>query len=136
MIELSEMAEAGGTAKPGCSHLGPDYCHFDMTTQTDLTQALTDALDDVVSQTLSCAYPIPPPPDGSTLDPGLVNVLFTQGNGVQKDIYQDTGSPCTGGWQYSPDGQQILLCGTACDEVKADKMGRIDILFGCETLIK
>src|SRR6187399_678299 len=44
---LSAIARNGGTATPNCSDDGPDYCHFDMTTETDLAGGLTRALEAV-----------------------------------------------------------------------------------------
>ncbi|MES1174781.1 MAG: hypothetical protein ABUL62_10690 [Myxococcales bacterium] len=42
---------------------------------------------------------------------------------------------CSECWrcQYSTDGKQIDLCGAACNAVKADPGGMIQVLFGCTT---
>ncbi|MCC6214210.1 MAG: VWA domain-containing protein [Polyangiaceae bacterium] len=135
---LSQMASVGGTASPGCSDSGPNYCHFDMTTAPDLGQAFADALAAISGAALSCSYPIPAPPDGSQLDLGKVNVVYTPGGGgPPQDIFKDpSASDCTTGWQYSADKSQILLCGATCDTVKADTQGKVDIVFGCETKIE
>ena len=131
---LSQMAEAGGTAKPGCSHDGPNYCHFDMTAQPDFTVALRDALASISGLALSCSYDIPPPPSGSTLDPAKVNVLFTPEGGDRETLLQSTGGGCSDGWQYSPNGKQILLCGDTCDRVKSSS-GQVTLQFGCSTQV-
>lgn len=135
---LSQMASVGGTASPGCNDNGPTYCHFDMTTAPDLGQAFADALAAISGAALSCSYPIPAPPDGSQLDLGKVNVLYTPGSGgPPQDIFKDpSATDCTTGWQYSADKTQILLCGATCDAVKADTQGKVDIVFGCETKIE
>lgn len=132
---LSALATAGGTAKPDCSDDGPVYCHFDMTTEPDLAGALANALDQVSMSLRSCEYPIPEPPDDRTLDRDKVNVLYTPSGGKAETIPRDSSaSECTEGWQYSEDGEHIVLCGDACDAAKADVGAKVEVLFGCETV--
>lgn len=130
---LSQMAQAGGTAKAGCSSNGPNYCHFDMTQQPDFTVALRDALGSITGLALSCSYDLPPPPSGSTLNPAQVNVLFTPEGGSREVLLQSSGG-CSEGWQYSANGKQILLCGATCDRVKSSS-GRVSLQFGCSTQV-
>jgi hypothetical protein len=132
---LSRMAEAGGTAKPGCSHRGPNYCHFDMTEELDFASALNDALGTISGLALSCAYDIPDPPAGATLDPALVNVLFSPSSGPAELIGKNGAGPCNEGWQYSADGAQVLLCGSTCERVRASD-GSLELQFGCETQLR
>lgn len=89
-----------------------------------------------IVNTLSCEYVPPPPPNGKDLDPSKVNVYFTPDGGQQQDILQDNNAGCdqgANGWQWNADKSKILLCGTACDQVKADDQGQVDIEFGCAT---
>jgi hypothetical protein len=131
---LSKLATAGQTpSAPGCSDSGPNYCHFDMTTAPDFGSALSAALAAVGNIALSCTYDIPPNPDG-TFDPGLVNVQLTT-NGQSSDIPRDPSKQ--NGWDYSADGTQIVLYGSACDEVESAGTGAVvDILYGCPTVIQ
>lgn len=130
---LSRMAEAGGTAAAGCSHQGPNYCHFDMTQEEDLAQALRDAFAAIAGQALSCAIDIPAPPGGRALDLNQVNVLFTPESGADVEVLrQSDGGTCATGWQYSEDGSQVLLCGSTCDRVR-NSTGELSLEFGCET---
>lgn len=130
---LSQMAQAGGTATPGCSHDGePHYCHFDMTEEADFARGLRDALASISGLALSCAYDIPAPPNGGILDRSKVNVLFTPPGGAQEVIGQSPGGTCSDGWQYSSDESQVLLCGPTCDRVKASN-GQLALEFGCST---
>jgi len=131
---LSRMAEAGGTAPTGCSHTGPNYCHFDMTEERDFAAALGAALGTISGLALSCKYDIPAPPGGATLDPALVNVLFSPSGAKSELILQSAGGACTDGWQYSPDGAQILLCDSTCDRVRSSD-GSISLQFGCITKV-
>lgn len=132
---LSRMAEAGGTAKPGCSHRGPNYCHFDMTEELDFASALSDALGTISGLALSCSYDIPDPPAGATLDPARVNVLFSPSGGPAELIGKNGSGPCDDGWQYSPDGKQVLLCGSTCERVRSSD-GSLELQFGCETQLR
>ncbi|MFO0661302.1 MAG: vWA domain-containing protein [Polyangiaceae bacterium] len=125
---LSRMATAGGTAAAGCSDNGPVYCHSDMTTAPDFGSALSAALAAIGTEALSCTYDIPPQ-DGS-FNPGLVNVQLDL-NGNETTIPQDPSNQ--NGWNYSEDGKQIILHGTACDQAKAALGGSITILYGCPT---
>jgi hypothetical protein len=133
---LSRMAEAGGTAVPGCSHTGPKYCHFDMTEERDFAAALADALGQIAGLALSCNYDIPAPPNGATLDPTKVNVLF-QATGSEPELLRQSGAGrCTEGWQYSQDQSQIELCGATCDRVRGTANGSLSLSFGCSTQIR
>ncbi|MGH8432377.1 MAG: hypothetical protein ACREUF_18455, partial [Solimonas sp.] len=128
--DLSRMASVGGTAQPNCSDTGPAYCHFDMTTQSDLATALRNALAAITGQVLSCTYPLPSPGAGQELDLKRVNVRH---NGA--DILKDpSDTECTTGWNYSTDKTQILLCGETCNQIKAQG-GDIEIVFGCATRV-
>ena len=132
---LSRLAGEGGTAKSGCSDSGPDYCHFDMTTEPDLATGLGDALDEISMRLRSCEYPIPAPPSGQKLDPRRVNVLYTPSDGDTETVARDpTAGACKAGWQYAPDGTSIVLCGSACDRVRSDPASTVQILFGCQTV--
>jgi hypothetical protein len=132
---LSRMAEAGGTAKANCSHNGPNYCHFDMTESRDFASDLEQALGTIAGLTLSCTYDIPEPPSGQILDPNRVNVLFTPAGGTREVISKDASGRCTEGWQYSDDGEQVVLCGSTCDRVQASQ-GTLSLQFGCETTVR
>lgn len=126
---LSQMAKAGGTGKAGC---GTDDCHFDMTTSPEnFGESIAQVLGEISQQLLGCVYSIPEQ-DGS-FDPGQVNVRFTEG-GVETDIPRDPSKQ--DGWDYTPDGKQIELFGPTCDKVKASQQGRLDILFGCPTVVR
>jgi len=131
---LSRMAEAGGTAAASCSHEGPEFCHFDMTSETDLGAGLDEALG-VISTALSCDYVIPPAPGGTVLDPSKVNLLFTPPGGAEELIVQNTGASCGEGWQYSEDQTHIRLCPSTCERIR-DSRGQVTLRFGCATVLR
>jgi hypothetical protein len=133
---LSRLATEGGTAPAGCTDTGPKYCHFDMTTEPDLATGLREALEEIATRVRSCEYPIPTPPAGQALDPDLINVIYTPDGGDAQTIARDpSASDCSEGWQYSSDGASIVLCGAACDRVRDDPTGAVEVLFGCETVV-
>jgi hypothetical protein len=130
---LSKMASAGQTqASAGCANSGPAYCHYDMTTAPDFGAALQAALAAISGAALSCVYDIPAA-DAGTFEKGKVNVQLTSG-GSTEQIKRDPSQQ--DGWDYTPDGTQIVLYGAACDKAKAAISGKIDILYGCPTILK
>jgi hypothetical protein len=132
---LSRAAQAGGTAYAGCSDTGPDYCHFDMTTQPDFSAALNEALAQIAGSVISCSYPIPPAPDGSTIDPNKVNMVYTTDAGSVLILRNDQ-PDCDVGWQYTADGTEINLCSETCAAASEEKSAKVELFFGCETKIK
>lgn len=95
----------------------------------------------VQSSQLSCDYDIPTPPDGQTLDPNKVNVNYTPTGQMPKPILKVmTPADCgvQGGWYYDDPNapKKIIMCPSTCDVLQADSTGKVDVLFGCETVIK
>ncbi len=83
---------------------------------------------------LSCEYPVPDPPEGETLDPEKVNVVYTPAGGSPETILRDETAGCESGadgWQWGPNNETILLCGDACARVKGSSDATLDIEFGC-----
>jgi len=103
---------------------------------TDLSRAIA------VPMALPCAYEIPEPPAGEEFDPLRVNVEYTRGDGSGTETIPNVGdfSRCTGeGWYYdggtSEMPERILLCPNTCSRAESDLSGRIDVAFGCATLL-
>jgi hypothetical protein len=132
---LSRMAEAGGTGLAGCSHDGPNYCHFDMTSESDLGAALTDALGIISGVALGCRYGVPVAPGGARLDPGKVNVLFTPPGGADELIGQSLDANCSEGWRYNENQTEIRLCSNTCSRVEGSD-GSLTLQFGCATELR
>jgi hypothetical protein len=132
---LSRAAQAGGTAYAGCSDTGPEYCHFDMTTQPDFSAALNDALAQIAGSVISCSYPIPEAPEGSTIDPNKVNLVYTTDAGSVLILRNDQ-PDCDVGWQYTADGTEIHLCSATCEAASQERSAKVELFFGCDTKIK
>ncbi len=138
---LSEMASVGGTPRdPNCSHMtnppqsptaGSDVgdCHYDMTDpNVDFAQALSDALAKISGTVLSCEIDTPKAQAGGAVDLNKVSVNVG-GSAVKSTGGSGTCDPNASGWQYNADKSKILLCGQACDDVKAG--GSIEVVVEC-----
>jgi hypothetical protein len=120
LTDLNAIAAKGGT----------DAAEF-IDTGQDVTQQLTDKFNAIRSAVaVECTYTVPAPPAGQTLDPNKVNVEY---NGTE--IGYNNTSTCDQGWQYANNNSQVVLCGSTCDQVKADPNAKINIAFGCETVV-
>jgi hypothetical protein len=131
---LSRVAEMGGTARPSCTNAGPAYCHYDLTDATvDFGALLGKALAEIGGKVLSCEFAVP---DTNTFDPNKVNVSLSEtvmGNDVRTDLKRDPAQ--ADGWDYANDGKTIRLFGPACERAKQLADGKVDIIYGCPTIL-
>lgn len=141
---LSELAFVGGTARSStCTHdpaSSEGDCHFDMTTTQDFASALASALGSVSGAALGCEFAVPE--TDVVVTPGSVNVQYRPGTGSPECFSFDP-APCeagSNGWQFaklkdgSDDLSRVVICGSACEQVRADAMARVDVILGCETI--
>lgn len=129
---MSRAAVIGGTALDGCEQDGPNYCHMDMTTAPDFSQALVDGLAAIAGIVSPCSFEIPTNTSGGgTIDPGTTNVIVTHG-GTHTAIGRDDIGDCTDGFQIADD--IVTLCPETCSWVQADPTNRVEVVFGCDTL--
>ena len=95
----------------------------------------------ITAAKLDCEWEIPPPPDGELFVPGEVNVRYTSSAGLEQDVlFVGTPADCgaAGGWYYDDpqNPSKVLACPTTCDEIRLDENGKIDVLFGCATIVQ
>jgi len=141
---LSELAFVGGTARdPKCTHdpeTNAGDCHFDMTTTSDFAAGLASALGRVSGAALGCEFAVPN--TSLAVTPGSVNVQYRPGMGEPQCFSYDP-APCDSGadgWQFakladgSDDLSRVVICGSACDQVRNDGAARVDVILGCETI--
>jgi hypothetical protein len=127
---LSKAAQEGGTAKAGCQVDGPNFCHLDMTQESDFGQALVDGLATVVGQIIdTCTFAVPPAPDGQTVDPNLTTLIIESSMGATLALPDDKGD-CGEGWRFNASGQ-VELCPATCEKIKGDASARVQLMFGC-----
>lgn len=95
------------------------------------------------SAKLNCELAIPTPPQG-TIDPKLVNVAIVTNNvsTYLPGVADAAGCGVDGGWYYDDpmNPKKVILCKTSCDDAQTSigpgQTGKIEVLFGCETVIK
>lgn len=128
---MSQAARIGGTASPGCSDQGPNFCHMDLTTSPDFSEALRAGLKIIAGQIVSCNYPLPEPPPGQTIDPYRVNVVLTPSDSNNSQLIGRTADPeCAEGWRLT--GDELTICPSTCDAIRRDQGARLELLFGCQ----
>jgi hypothetical protein len=137
---LSKAARLGGTAPVDCNDKGPDYCHFDLTDKNlDFAQGLNSALAQILGQVVACEYSPPEPPVGLDLDLGEVGIKFIDGKKDQYVVPQVTRADCDDGaqgWYWNDDQTRLLLCADTCTLVRSDPRAGVQVLYGCESIIK
>lgn len=92
---------------------------------------------------VACEIAIPAP-DGGAIDPGKVNVQITGPNGTTGLAKVASAAKCgpDGGWYYDDDAapKRVVLCPSSCKDAQATigigKAGHVEVLFGCETVLK
>jgi len=127
IANLDKIAAAGGTTAA-----------YDIT--NDITE-FSAKMSEIRRVALGCEFAIPPPPNSMQLDPDQVNFSYTpKGVGMSKILLRaDNLLDCNGqpGWYYDSNTNptKIILCPASCATVQADADGKVDVLFGCKSLI-
>jgi hypothetical protein len=100
--------------------------------------ALAQAMNQIRGSALPCDYALPK----NTTDTKKVNVDFTpQGGMTTRLVHVGSASNCDpvkGGWYYdnAQMPSRIIVCSQTCDMFKKDAKGRVDIVLGCDIVIK
>ncbi len=93
---------------------------------------------------LACEWQIPPPPSGKTFTPSQTNVTYggAAGQPPRQIPNVDSASACANakdGWAWFYDDNmrptKITVCPQACAAIQSEATARIDIFFGCPTVI-
>jgi hypothetical protein len=105
------------------------------------TQSRVEQRTEVVSEMLPCEWRIPAPPTGSTFDAGRVNVEYASpGMQARQLPAVEQASNCgnDGGWFYDDPAApgSIRACPSSCELIQADAAARLQIRFGCQTVIR
>jgi von Willebrand factor type A domain len=144
---LSELAFVAGTSNAAtCKHDvagNQGDCHFDMTTSPGtFADDLAMALSNISGAALACEFAVPD--TGTPVTPNEVNVQYSaEGKAAPICLPKDASKPCDGGangWQFKKDASgnddltRVVLCGSACDTLRKDPAGRVDVIRGCQSL--
>jgi hypothetical protein len=90
---------------------------------------------------IDCQWQIPAAPVGTTFDVGKVNVQYTTASSPapQTVFHVDAPAlcPAAGGWYYDDNTKptRVAVCPATCDTINADSSAKVDVLFGCATLV-
>ncbi|HWZ87862.1 MAG TPA: hypothetical protein VNW92_03405, partial [Polyangiaceae bacterium] len=131
---LDTIAMAGGTMSA-----------FIVDTSKDVTTQFLAALDAIRGGKLECAFQIPQPGAGQTLDYHKVNVSVKTASGTNGLFYvtkAELCDPTTGGWYYDADPDmggtptQIIACPSSCTAFQGVNDASVDIALGCQTVVK
>ena len=144
---VGRLAVAGGAPAAGCSPAwnqsspaGQLPCHVQITpgakTAIQLRDELLAAINGIRGAAATCEFALERP-DGSSAgvaDPSRVNVTFTGSNGKGTTVLQDAAD----GWTYDnpTNPTAVIFHGAACDRVKTEAEGKVEIELGCKTLVK
>jgi hypothetical protein len=138
---LALAAVEGGTAPEGCSVLASssggdtDWCHIDLSQSSDFAGALNAALSRILGLITSCTFDVPATvPDGQVVQRDEVNVIYTPGSGSGDVLVGRDDSPdCQTGWQFDGEGR-VVLCPQTCETAQNDPAGKVELLFGCDSV--
>lgn len=115
--------------------VGADLCAQDF---APVFAQFADAV--IASSQLSCDWAIPPPPAGQTLDPQLINVSFTDTQGIVTRLgYVQSSEQCKAlenAWYYDDPThpERVVACPGTCEVLKSGKGATLAIAYGCATL--
>jgi len=109
---LTSFADAGLEVNPKAP---PDY--YDASDQASLDAAFQA----IASKTLGCVFKL----DKTPADPNLIYAFF-DGMGVPRDPTH------MNGWDYDMATNEITFYGMACADLKAGKVMKIQIAYGCD----
>lgn len=127
--QLDQIAAAGGSEQ--ALMVGEGSVHKD----------LSAALEKIRTTQLDCSFAMPEAETATdVIDPKRVNVSYSTG-GASETIAQVSAAPdcdSSGGWYYdNPTAPtQIELCPASCDDVQGNADAIIEIVLGCETVVK
>ncbi len=141
---MGRLAVAGGAPNAGCNPNDTSdptkFCHFQITpgngkTAQQLEQEFVTAIDTIRGEISSCEFTLVQSDGGvGQVDPTKVNVVYDDGSGNESVIPEDPQN----GWTYDDPANPtaVILHGAACDAMKKDAKGQVDIVLGCKTLAK
>lgn len=137
---LSEIAYRGGTASSSsCSHgasaANTGDCHVDLTQSgANFGTALSASLLQASRLAIPCEVELPANIDERVVDFDRAVVRVTSSTGQVTRVLEDRTAWCdygANGWQYEDGRARIVLCGAACDALRADRGAKVSVELGC-----
>ena len=153
LLALSTYAVSGSpdTVDPTCDKAAvftqggaapAKACHIDLSSGMFDANVLSSAIETIRGKALGCLYDMPPPPNGEMIDPTQVNVTIALEGGMpygvpKRSSPSDMCPDLAGCWDYKDaSDKQVELIGKACSDVSNAKQAKVDILVGCQTILK
>ncbi len=105
----------------------------------DFDPVFTALTASVISNSeINCEWVIPDPPEGETLDPNMVNIVFTYDGDSHVIGRVNSADDCDSvshGWYYDDPSNptMIYVCPQTCDWFQSEEGAGLIIQFGCET---
>lgn len=146
---LDQVATAGGSdcdpagARAACDATSGQL-QAALTTIRDTvvtTSTRTEIREEIMETPLECEWSVPAPNPGEAFKADLVNVRFTQDEGVEPVTFGLVASPDACGsqaiaWHYDDPSapSRLIACPETCNAIKAAPRGKIDILLGCPSI--
>ena len=129
LTALNAIGQAGGTGNAVL-----------VDTAANAQAAFLKALDNIRRAAIPCEFPLPSVGD---VDVATTNVTYTAGDGTSKP-YASVGNEAgcakapNDGWYFDNEAKptKVILCKGACEAVKADDGGSIDVVFGCPRVVR
>ncbi|NUO50976.1 MAG: hypothetical protein HOV80_19145, partial [Polyangiaceae bacterium] len=98
----------------------------------------------VQASAIECTIAIPPPPMGEELDFAKVNVQLVSGNDEEiiPNVGGEQGCGDGEGWYYDDLNapMNVVLCPASCDHAQElagpNQPGKVEVLFGCATIVQ
>ncbi|APR81828.1 Hypothetical protein A7982_07177 [Minicystis rosea] len=114
-------------------------CHIDLSNNANFNpDALANAIATIRGKALGCAYDLPEPPPGESIDPSQVNVVVTvDGKDYTIPKRKDPNDMCAVDpcWDYDANGK-VELIGITCSTVSTSATAKVEIYVGCATILK
>ena len=129
--DMDARAGAGGTEGAFFTRDGPDRA-----------EELVATLSAIRGLALPCDFPMPEATsDGLDIDPRLVNVTYTSGDGASTQFTKVPAAEECGvarSWYYDDEAapSRVMLCPSACELVSSDTRASFEILVGCAPLLE
>jgi Mg-chelatase subunit ChlD len=128
LAALDGIAKAGGTGSATLVDTG-----------NNAQQQFLAALDAARRSAIPCDFTIP---SDSDVEPTETNVEYSPANAPRQNfVFVGDATSCskapTNGWYFddATHPTKVILCDAACDMVKADDRGQVNVVFGCPTVV-
>jgi hypothetical protein len=124
--DLHRIATAGGTGQA-------------LIVDPTNVAAVTDAMNQLRGASLPCDYALP---NGGQVDPTKVNIEFSS-DGATSTTVLNVGNAAgcdatAGGWYYDnpTTPSRAIVCPATCGNFKATTVGEVNVVLGCDTILK